>query len=197
MTGRPQRKGRRRASRVRMSAGVLVWLMAFAICPAGVPAESVVESTAPDAAGGRTPTPDAKLPGESDGAPISDPDRTPGLQPSAPGGDPSRELRVSPPRGKNGPGLDSLLQLPKGYNGRAPATSVAGASETEWRRRFKETRAARDRARETLETTKRELDGAAGSSGGSQWNVRRLRASAPVPGAQIRPRRSRSNSDRS
>jgi hypothetical protein len=69
------------------------------------------------------------------------------------------------------PGLDALLQLPTGYGNQPLPQSVAGASEKEWRRRFRVTRSTLDEARKALEETKLELDGAALESGGSQWSV--------------------------
>lgn len=69
------------------------------------------------------------------------------------------------------PGLDALLQLPTGYGTRSTAETVAGAGETEWRRRFRETTSALSAARAALEQTKRELDRTAGDSGNTQWNV--------------------------
>ena len=69
------------------------------------------------------------------------------------------------------PGLDALLRLPSGYDGQPLPQFVAGASEKEWRRRFRVTRSDLDEARKALEATKVELDGAAQQSGGSQWSV--------------------------
>jgi hypothetical protein len=69
------------------------------------------------------------------------------------------------------PDLDSLLKLPTGYGDQPLPQSVAGASEKEWRRRFRVTRSALDDARKALKATKLELDGAALESGGSQWSV--------------------------
>jgi hypothetical protein len=85
-----------------------------------------------------------------------------------------REQMTIPSAGssdRGAPGLDALLKLPSGYNNQPLPQSVAGASEKEWRRRFRVTRSALDEARETLEATKRELDGVAFESGGSQWSV--------------------------
>ena len=73
---------------------------------------------------------------------------------------------------KGSPGLDALLKLPTGYRSQRPsAPSVAGASESEWRRRFLETRESLSEARKTLAATKHELDSAAINSGGSQWSI--------------------------
>jgi multidrug efflux pump subunit AcrB len=69
------------------------------------------------------------------------------------------------------PGIDSLLQLPAGFVPSSERTAVAGASEAEWRRRFRRTRGELDQARNALESTKRELDSVADEGGGSQWNV--------------------------
>jgi len=44
-------------------------------------------------------------------------------------------------------------------------------SEAEWRRRFREGHEKLQLAREALEVTKHELDGAAIEGGGSQWSV--------------------------
>jgi hypothetical protein len=70
----------------------------------------------------------------------------------------------------NVPGLDSLLQLPSGFVG-SSGPSVAGTSESEWRRRFEKGKKDVDEARERLAHTKKELDGAAVESGASQWSV--------------------------
>ncbi len=73
---------------------------------------------------------------------------------------------------KGSPSLDALLKLPTGYRTQRPsAPSVAGASESEWRRRFLETRESLSEARQNLAATKHELDTAASSSGGSQWSI--------------------------
>ena len=69
------------------------------------------------------------------------------------------------------PGIESLLQLPTGFVPSSERPAVAGASEAEWRRRFRKTRGELEEARNTLEATKRELDSVADEGGGSQWNV--------------------------
>ncbi len=78
-----------------------------------------------------------------------------------------------------GPSLDSLLQLPSGFSTTEP-DAVAGAGETEWRRRFSKADGGLAEARAALEETKRELDGVAESGGASQWSI------AP-PGAESGP----------
>jgi hypothetical protein len=88
--------------------------------------------------------------------------------------------------GDGSPGLDVLLQLPTGYGGSSPnagTPSVAGASEVEWRRRFREAREALSEARLALEATKRELDGAAGDSGSAQWSMTPPSAGGDGPSA--------------
>jgi len=68
------------------------------------------------------------------------------------------------------PGLDNLLQIPSGYlepNGR----TVAGAGESEWRRRFEKARKELTRAQKDLAKTKSELDKVAAGGGSSQWSV--------------------------
>lgn len=76
--------------------------------------------------------------------------------------------------------LDSLLKLPSGYNA-APAAGriVAGAGESEWRRRFDRAQDKLDGAVQALEATKRELDEVAGTGGGSQWAVAPPGVSSP------------------
>jgi len=101
----------------------------------------------------RSPTPDGELPVES----TRRPPRPAGQRPS----------------------LDSLLQLPTGFVTTEP-DSVAGAGETEWRRRFSKADGELTEARAALEETKRELDGVAESGGASQWSI------AP-PGAESGP----------
>lgn len=68
------------------------------------------------------------------------------------------------------PRLDALLHLPSGFVTTEPRV-VAGAVESEWRRRF--TKADRDlsEARTRLKDTKRELDGIASAGGSSQWSI--------------------------
>ncbi len=69
-----------------------------------------------------------------------------------------------------GDGIDSLLKLPSGFL--APnATSVAGAGEAEWRRRFERALSGLEQAQQALERTRRSLDEAAESGGSSQWSV--------------------------
>ena len=48
---------------------------------------------------------------------------------------------------------------------------MAGASESEWRRRFEQTSSALSEARSTLAQTKHELDGVSAGGGSSQWSV--------------------------
>ena len=67
-------------------------------------------------------------------------------------------------------GIESLLQLPAGFLTTSPR-SVAGASENEWRRRFKKADSALSEAKSTLAATKRELDGVALGGSSSQWSV--------------------------
>jgi len=67
-------------------------------------------------------------------------------------------------------GIESLFQLPDGFITTAPR-SVAGASESEWRRRFKDADSGLSEARASLESTKRELDGVAVGGSSSQWSV--------------------------
>jgi hypothetical protein len=66
--------------------------------------------------------------------------------------------------------IESLLRLPRGFVSMSPR-AVAGASETEWRRRFKAAKTVLSAAKQTLEATKQELDGVALGGGASQWNV--------------------------
>jgi len=65
------------------------------------------------------------------------------------------------PEGKD-PGLDALLQLPSGFVTNHPA-AVAGAGESEWRRRFTRAEAERARVRTLFEekaATPRDMEGA-------------------------------------
>jgi hypothetical protein len=77
--------------------------------------------------------------------------------------------RSSRPAG-NVPGLDALLQIPNGFVTNEPE-EVAGAGESEWRRRF--TKADREMAEAlaSLEATKRELEGLAVGGSSSQWSI--------------------------
>ena len=84
---------------------------------------------------------------------------------------PSRPIPGAGGAGREGgPGLDDLLQIPSGYlepQGRA----VAGAGESEWRRRFAKARKELIRAQQDLAKTKGELDKVAEGGGSSQWSV--------------------------
>ncbi len=75
----------------------------------------------------------------------------------------------SSPQGASG-GIESYLQLPDGFITTSPY-SVSGASENEWRRRFKNAESALSEARTSLAATKHELDGVADEGGSSQWSV--------------------------
>lgn len=96
------------------------------------------------------------------------------------GGDPvsratAREFRVPstvPARRPEGAavGLEALLQLPKNFVSSAPRV-VAGAVESEWRRRFAQADLELSEASTRLKDTKRELDGIASESGSSQWSI--------------------------
>ena len=66
--------------------------------------------------------------------------------------------------------LDSLLQLPSGF-GSTSTRVVAGAGESEWRRRFGKADRELLKARASLNETKRELDEVAVDGGSSQWSV--------------------------
>jgi hypothetical protein len=77
--------------------------------------------------------------------------------------------RPNAPQGESG-GIESLLQLPEGFITTSPY-SVAGASETEWRRRFRTANSALSEAKTSLAATKQELDGVAVGGGSSQWSV--------------------------
>lgn len=68
------------------------------------------------------------------------------------------------------PALDDLLHLPSGFDG-SGSRQVAGASETEWRRRFVNSTRELDQAKGALEATKHELDGVAEGGSASQWSV--------------------------
>lgn len=84
---------------------------------------------------------------------------------------PGARRATPPPRGESDSvGIESLLQLPDGFITNSPR-SVAGASEAEWRRRFKKADSALTEARTSLAKTKRELDSAAVGGGSSQWSV--------------------------
>ncbi len=74
------------------------------------------------------------------------------------------------PRRKTGD-LDSLLRLPNDFLGGSGSQTVAGASRSEWHRRFVKAASELVQARKALEATKRELDGVAESGGGSQWSI--------------------------
>ena len=66
--------------------------------------------------------------------------------------------------------LDTLLHLPSGFGTRTPK-GVAGASESEWRRRFSKADGELAEARRSLDKTKKELDEVAVAGGGSQWSI--------------------------
>lgn len=66
--------------------------------------------------------------------------------------------------------LDTLLHLPSGFGARTPK-GVAGAGESEWRRRFSKADRELSEARRSLEKTKKELDEVAVGGGGSQWSI--------------------------
>jgi hypothetical protein len=76
----------------------------------------------------------------------------------------------SKPSGASGPGLEALLQLPSGFR-TLESPSVAGADESEWRRRFLGAERALVSAQEDLARTKRELDEVAEGGSSSQWSV--------------------------
>lgn len=69
------------------------------------------------------------------------------------------------------PGLDALLQLPNGYLGNGGPRPVAGASQSEWRRRFRRAEEELAKAERTLVSTRTELDGIAAEGGANQWAV--------------------------
>ena len=77
--------------------------------------------------------------------------------------------RIGVPLGVD-PGIESLLQLPRGFVATSPK-AVAGATETEWRRRFKDAGSALSEARSSLAATKLELEGVAVGGGANQWSV--------------------------
>ena len=66
--------------------------------------------------------------------------------------------------------LDTLLHLPSGFGTRTPK-GVAGASESEWRRRFSKADRELAEARRSLDKTKKELEEVAVAGGGSQWSI--------------------------
>jgi hypothetical protein len=66
--------------------------------------------------------------------------------------------------------LDTLLHLPSGFGTRTPK-GVAGAGESEWRRRFSKADRELVEARRSLEKTKKELEEVAVGGGGSQWSI--------------------------
>lgn len=77
--------------------------------------------------------------------------------------------RSSRPKGAS-TGLDALLQLPRGFVTTAPRV-VAGAVQSEWRRRFVQAEREVLEAQTSLKDTKRELDGVASEGGSSQWSI--------------------------
>jgi hypothetical protein len=86
-----------------------------------------------------------------------------------------RELRVptrTRPKRPEGEAveLDSLMHLPSGFLTSAP-NEVAGAGESEWRRRFTKAQRELSEARASLDETKRELDEVAVEGGSSQWAI--------------------------
>lgn len=85
-------------------------------------------------------------------------------------------------RGAESPGLDALLHVPSRFL-EGDSSSVAGAGESEWRRRFDKAHEELDTARVLLERTKRELDGVAESGGANQWSVAAPGGGAPSGGA--------------
>lgn len=85
------------------------------------------------------------------------------------------------------PGLDALLQLPNGYLGNSGSRPVAGASEPEWRRRFRKSEEELAKAQRALASTKQELDGVAEEGGANQWAVAPPGASGSGSGASSSP----------
>lgn len=67
--------------------------------------------------------------------------------------------------------IESLMRLPSGFTGRAPGAQVAGASESEWKRRFRQTQDALAESQSALEKNKQALDGIAVSGSANQWSV--------------------------
>lgn len=68
------------------------------------------------------------------------------------------------------PRLDALLQLPSGFVTTEPRV-IAGASESEWRRRFAKADRDLSEANTSLKDTKRELDEIALGGSSSQWSI--------------------------
>lgn len=68
------------------------------------------------------------------------------------------------------PGIESLLRLPQDFVTNSPR-AVAGATEIEWRRRFRVASSAVSEARSTLAETKLELDDVAVGGSANQWSV--------------------------
>ena len=77
---------------------------------------------------------------------------------------PSNRPEGTPPK------LDALLHLPSDFVAKEPH-AVAGAGESEWRRRFTKADHNLSAARASLEKTKRELDKIAVGSSSSQWAI--------------------------
>ena len=77
---------------------------------------------------------------------------------------PSNRPKGTPPE------LDALLHLPSDFVAKEPH-AVAGAGESEWRRRFTKADHNLSEARASLEKTKRELDKIAVGSSSSQWAI--------------------------
>ncbi|MAG32110.1 MAG: hypothetical protein CL908_14605 [Deltaproteobacteria bacterium] len=88
--------------------------------------------------------------------------------PSSRSGDPAVRGAQVPPGG--GPGLDALLKLPSGFVSER-SRPVAGANESEWRRRFDKAVRRLAEAKGALGSTKRELDEIAETGGSNQWSV--------------------------
>lgn len=72
--------------------------------------------------------------------------------------------------GASGPGLDALLQLPNDYL-RPSGRTVAGAGQSEWRRRFDRAHATLENLQSEMGETKEALDRASAGGGASQWAV--------------------------
>lgn len=98
------------------------------------------------------------------------------------------ELPIQNPSGPEGDSFDlePLLHLPSGFV-TTQTQSVAGASESEWRRRFATAVEELSEAHAKLTVTKRELDGLAKGGGSSQWAIAPPGGSASEVGPSTSP----------
>ncbi|MBW2270874.1 MAG: hypothetical protein JRH16_20115 [Deltaproteobacteria bacterium] len=87
---------------------------------------------------------------------------------TGPAAEPAPEAESSDPPPED-VALDRLLQLPTGMS--FDGDRRRGASEAQWRSRFRESRAAIQAAEQSLAIARGELEEASGGAGGGQWQM--------------------------